>query len=206
MTPTRTARASSAVVAPALPTRAPIRPPAAAASGEAPPPSFLRARGPARSTTGAERFACGGHSAFLGHAYCSVTLPICPGLAHARGLLAALGLTALVLVALAGCDAVADPVDPALTFALYEPRTDAVAFFGFSDELGLLWGEVHQGPSFRLSRVERLPGDSVALAWSDAYWPPGGSTVESEEGTAAFDSLWRTVQPPPPPPPAHRGI
>jgi hypothetical protein len=78
------------------------------------------------------------------------------------------------------------PVDSALMLALYEPGTTSVAFFGFSDAFGLLWADVHQGPAFRLSRVERPLGHTISLMWDESTVLPGD--VER------FDSLWVRLQ------------
>ena len=82
------------------------------------------------------------------------------------------------------------PVDSALKVVLDSPGTTAVAFYGFSPDLGLLWAEVHQGPHFRLSRIERSVGGAIELEWENDEWPLGGPSGSSGED-ARIDSLYQ---------------
>ena len=84
------------------------------------------------------------------------------------------------------------PVDSAFKVVLDRPGTTAVAFYGFSPDLGVLWAEVHQGPHFRLKRIERSAGGAVELKWEDGSWPLGGPGGASEEEVEAhIDSLYQ---------------
>lgn len=95
-----------------------------------------------------------------------------------------------------------EPVTDGIKVVLFEPSTTFYAMHGFSPQLGLLWAEVHHGPSFRLNRVERSDGGVVSMTWQSPLWPLGGPGSPEEEVEALMDSLTRNAPPPPPPPPS----
>ena len=94
-----------------------------------------------------------------------------------------------------------EPVTDGVKVFLFEPQTTFYAAYSFSPQYGLLWGEVHQGPSFQIDRVERSTGEVVNLRSESPAWLFEDLGPPSEDVQALLDSLDRLPPAPPPPPP-----
>jgi len=89
------------------------------------------------------------------------------------------------------------PLDSALTVVLAVPDSPDYFMFGFSATLGMLWADVHLGPHFRLTKVERVDStDTVELNWSNPDRPMGGPRDPSLLDLSA--PITAPSRPPPP--------